>query len=370
MLKPISNSVGPLKTTKEPIRRVKMELGYKGALHMAGGKPIKFSPDGSMLGFVSVASDSSEEVQIFLRRLDQLEATPLAGAKPADQFCFSPDGQWIAFRDYEAGWIKKVKITGGPVINLCRAEDSVGMDWGENETIVFGSKTGGLRLVPEAGGESEILTHFEGREITHRWPEFLPGGEEIVFVAHHAQGAFLIADIWLHRLSGERTELIHDAGTSPRYLADGQLVFQSGGRLLRIAMDPKTLEVRGNPRPLEEGLEGVHGGVGSFDVSSDGDLIFVEEREREFSLDWVDRDGSSTEFLPAGRYHSFSVAHDGSSVAFSEIGANDVNLWRFNLSDPSPVQMTHDDLVELFPIWSPVGLSSSTQSRSGPPCLL
>ncbi|MBT5709093.1 MAG: hypothetical protein HOI66_22465 [Verrucomicrobia bacterium] len=135
-------------------------------------------------------------------------------------------------------------------------------------------------------------------------------------------------------------------------------------------MDPKTLEVRGNPRPLEEGLEGVHGGVGSFDVSSDGDLIFVEEREREFSLDWVDRDGSSTEFLPAGRYHSFSVAHDGSSVAFSEIGANDVNLWRFNLSDPSPVQMTHDDLVELFPIWSPVGLSSSTQSRSGPPCLL
>ena len=129
MLRPTPDAVTTSAATSESGRRLRVELGFDGEVHLAGGNPIKFSPDGSMVGFVAVARDSSGDAQIFLRRLDQLEAGPIPGAMPADQFCFSPDGQWIAFRDYREGWIKKVKLTGGPVSKLCQADDSVGIDW-------------------------------------------------------------------------------------------------------------------------------------------------------------------------------------------------------------------------------------------------
>ena len=370
-MKPVSDSAPSSEQTSSSLRRVRMELGDNQELHTAGGRVIKLSPDGLMLGFVGVVKNSSGEAQVFLRRLDQLDATPLVGAKTADQFCFSPDGQWVAFRDYEEGWIKKVKITGGRVTNLCPAKDSVGMDWGDDGTIVFGVETGGLRYIPETGGEPQILTQMDGRDITHRWPEFLPGGKEIVFVAHSAKGAFGVADLRLHRLSEGRSELIYDGGTAPRYLENGQLVFLAGDRLLSLAMDPQTLKVNGTPRPLEEGVEGYFGGAAGFEISANGDLIFVERRNREHTLDWVDRDGVKTEFLPKARYHSFSLSPDGKSAAYSLIGDRGVELWMSDLDRPSPIQLTHDGDVELFPIWSPDGsaIIYSVADRSSMPAL-
>ena len=41
----------------------------------------------------------------------------------------------------------------------------------------------GLQQVPDAGGTPQPLTRLEKGEISHRWPEFLPGGKAVLFAA-------------------------------------------------------------------------------------------------------------------------------------------------------------------------------------------
>jgi serine/threonine-protein kinase len=72
---------------------------------------VLLSPDGGMLAFVVRGRGAS---QIYIRRLDQLRATPLEGTDGALSPFFSPDGQWIAF--FAAGKLKKVSVTGGAAV--------------------------------------------------------------------------------------------------------------------------------------------------------------------------------------------------------------------------------------------------------------
>ena len=57
--------------------------------------------------------------QLYVRRLDQLQARPLSGSDDASSPFFSPDGQWIAF--FAGGKLKKISVTGGAAVTLCDA---------------------------------------------------------------------------------------------------------------------------------------------------------------------------------------------------------------------------------------------------------
>ena len=56
---------------------------------------LSLSPDGQVLVFV--AQKPGGTLQLYMRRLDQLEAVPLPGTDGAHSPFFSPDGQWVAF---------------------------------------------------------------------------------------------------------------------------------------------------------------------------------------------------------------------------------------------------------------------------------
>ena len=92
----------PLPIPKPPlIQQVHMSLGIGSNLELDTLRPstvLRLSPDGSMLAFLVSTGDGASN-QLFLRRLDKLEATPVTAAINCDDFCFSPNGQWIAFRD-------------------------------------------------------------------------------------------------------------------------------------------------------------------------------------------------------------------------------------------------------------------------------
>src|SRR5262249_44979198 len=63
-----------------------------------GGRPsrtaITFAPDGRTIAFSAVRDNRQ---QLYLRRLDALDATPLAGTENGNTPFFSPDGQWLGF---------------------------------------------------------------------------------------------------------------------------------------------------------------------------------------------------------------------------------------------------------------------------------
>ena len=141
-----------------------------------------------------------------MRRLDQLQATPLPGTEGARNPFFSPDGQWIAF--FADGKLKKVAVTGGAAVTLCDAPDDRGGTWAEDGTIVFAPQgRGGLSRVSADGGAPEVVTTLDpaDEEITHRWPQALPGGQAVLYTAHSQVGDFEGASLVVQPLpSGTR----------------------------------------------------------------------------------------------------------------------------------------------------------------------
>ena len=77
-----------------PVTRVTSTIGAPGSLAIDAGPAAVLSPDGRTIVF-RVGKDNT--TKLFVRRLDQLEATELAGTENALNPFFSPDGSSLGF---------------------------------------------------------------------------------------------------------------------------------------------------------------------------------------------------------------------------------------------------------------------------------
>ncbi len=184
----------PWSKTPPPLsQRLSVELGAEVSLITTTGASAILSPDGQTLAFVAQKSASSTP-QLYVRRLDQLQATPLSGTDNAGSPFFSPDWQWVAF--FAGGKLKKISVTGGASVTLCEASNGRGGWWAEDGTIVFApnSITGtSVWRVSSAGGKAELLTTVANGDFNHRWPQLLPEGP--------AAGRLLLRSILIERPS-------------------------------------------------------------------------------------------------------------------------------------------------------------------------
>jgi len=173
---------------ERPLVRLEVDLGPDVSLGgtFAGADEI-LSPDGTRIVYVS-------QNRLFTRRLDQPNATELAGTQGAYPPFFSPDGQWVAF--FTPGKLQKISVEGGSTITLCDASSGRGGSWGEDGNIIAALNfTGGLPRIPSAGGPPTIVTDLQNGEVTHRWPQILPGGKAVLFTASTTATAFDTANI-------------------------------------------------------------------------------------------------------------------------------------------------------------------------------
>ena len=165
----------PVEQALRPLVRLDVDLGPDVSLGSVAGADEILSPDGTRLVYVS-------QGRLFTRRLDQPNATELAGTQGAFEPFFSPDGQWVAF--FTSGKLQKISVEGGSAITLCNAATGRGGSWGEDGNIIAAlSSTGGLSRIPSAGGPPTPVTDLQNGEITHRWPQILPGGKAVLFTA-------------------------------------------------------------------------------------------------------------------------------------------------------------------------------------------
>ena len=115
---------------------------------------VALSPDGKTLVFGAIWGGRP---QLYARAMDQLSATPISGTSGGISPFFSPDGQWVGFG--ADGELRKVPLSGGPAVTLCKAAALFGASWGDDGTIVFATqRNGGLSRVSAAGGTPETLT--------------------------------------------------------------------------------------------------------------------------------------------------------------------------------------------------------------------
>jgi serine/threonine-protein kinase len=171
--------------------RLSVDLGahaYFDANTNDEGQGVLLSPDGAMLAFVAM-SEIGDPPRLYVRRLEDLVASPLAGTEGARNPFFSPDGKWIGF--FADGKLKKVAVTGGGPVALVEASAASGVwaggTWAEDGTIVFARDrlANGLVRVSAEGGDPEVLTKLdeEAGEVSHRWPQVLPGGKAVLYTA-------------------------------------------------------------------------------------------------------------------------------------------------------------------------------------------
>ena len=141
-----------------------------GGLGIHPSSEVAISPDGARIAY------RGSDDQIYLRRLDQLEAVPLRGTAPGNWPFFSTDGNWIGFTPGFVSRLSKVSVFGGvpePLVEL--PGQIAGMTWGADDVVIVGTRTQGLYRVSPGGDEPEELTtpNREQGELAHSWPSFL-----------------------------------------------------------------------------------------------------------------------------------------------------------------------------------------------------
>ena len=172
---------------------------------------------------------------------------------------FSPDGQWVGF--FAGGKLKKTRLDGGVPVALCDAPAGRGASWTADGRIVaaLDNRTG-LSLVTSDGGVVTRITELGPGEITHRWPQVLPGGKAVLFTVSSVAGNYAAASIAVASLENnpERVKkvVLVNAGMSPRYLPTGHLVYVANGTLHAVPFDVDRLEVRGTATPVLEDISG------------------------------------------------------------------------------------------------------------------
>ena len=343
----------------QPPMRLSVELGADMAVAPLGAN-IQISPDGQTLAFVGQRDGGV--TQLYVRRLDQLQATMLAGTDDANNPFFSPDGKWIAF--FASRKLKKIATTGGAAITLCDAPAGRGGTWAEDGTIVFLPSNGsGVSLVrlSSAGGTPEPLLSLGEGEVTQRWPQMLPSGKGVLYTASNVASGFGNANIVVHPLPAGTRKVVLRRGSYARYLPSGHIVYVRDGTLFAAPFDLDRLETAGPSVPVLEGVasnaSGGSAGAAQMSVSSNGTLAYLAgvSISNGFPVSWVDRaEKVSTLRATPAVWTNPAFSPDGRRLAL-EIVDSTSNLWVYDLARDTLERLTFDASDSARPVWTPDG---------------
>jgi Tol biopolymer transport system component len=348
-----------------PPRDLHVTAGLGNGLTMTPwhGATAVLSPDGSMLAFVG-RKDGTGIPQLYVRRLDQLQARALAGTENADSPFFSVDGQRLGFFTVPFnGKLNVVPVSGGAVTPLADAGDHRGGSWAPDGSIIFtptSNRGTTLMRVSGAGGAVQPVTTLEGNEVTHRWPQVLPGGASVLFTAHSQTGSYDQANLVVASLNGPSRKIVHHGGYHGRYLPTGHLVFVHNATLFAAPFDLARLEVTGPAVPVIEGITSDPTSAGAqFAFANDGSLVYARGpgASSDVTIAWADSSGAAAALRSApGDYSSLRFSPDGRLLAM-DIGMNwgESAIWIYDWARDALTRLTFGGALDTAPVWSPDG---------------
>jgi serine/threonine protein kinase/Tol biopolymer transport system component len=309
------------------------------------GSAVALSPDGSRLAYV--ASQGGTQ-QIYLRAMDSLETGPLPGTEGGVAPFFSPDGKALGF--FADGKLKKVSVNGGAALTIGEVTGlPKGASWSSQGIIAFApSPNSTLQQVSETGGTPQPLTRLEPGELGHAWPEFLPGGKAVLFVAGQVAGQLIP--------TGDRRNLI-PKGAQPRYARSGHLVYAQGGNLVAVPFDPQRLTVTGAPVSVVEDVEqGSTPGAAQYSISATGSLVYVRRSaQARRSLVWVDRQGAEHALPAPPRAYQFPRLSPDEQRVGVTIEGPEWNIWVNDIARNTLTKLTFQGSFNDVGVWTPDG---------------
>ena len=326
-----------------------------------GGARIALSDDGRSLVYSGPAEGGN---RLWIRRFDQLDATPIAGTEGAGTPFFSPDGQRVGF--VKAGTMLRIaSLAGAPTVTLSEKLNTTGGDWGGDGYLYFEVDSGIGRMRATGGDIEPVYTiRPEKKEIATEWPEVLPGGTGVLFRVRHVGQGVSDFEIMAAPLPPKPHDPAHTLvrGVYATYAPSGHLlVVTADGKLIAIPFDPKKLALTGSPIALLEGI-GVRNGGFNIDLAlgGNGTLAYttggtlVSRRAV-----WVSLEGGVTpvdpSWDPQGVIESAALSPDGKALAIGLSRDGRRDIWVKQLPDGPFSRITFGDTSSVRPAWSADG---------------
>jgi serine/threonine protein kinase len=280
------------------------------------------SPNGRSVAFVA---QTGEETAIWLRPLDALEATKLAGTEGVMGTPFwAPNGSSLAF--FVRSTLKAIDLSTGSARTVCEglpSLDTLEGSWSAAGTILLmGVPFAGAMLCPVAGGAPRIVSMWFDPKVpasamsgTASHPQFLPDGRHFLFTARNASQQFsgiLVSSVRDDGRLEVPTQLLPDASVAA--YASGYLFFARDGVLMAQPMNGDDRTLSGNARPLTRSVEFFEARAARIAASA-GVVLYSTGHLPQSTFVWMSSDGAPKPAMPTDYYGDFALSRDGKQLA-------------------------------------------------------
>lgn len=321
------------------------------------------SPDGTQVAFVG--GDVRGATGIWVRPIGSLTARLLEGTQDgkAQLPFWSPDSKRIGF--FTSGKLRTIAATGGVIQTVCSSPGSGGRGatWNASNVIVLARDASGpLFKVSADGGEPVEITTLGPKQLSHRFPTFLPDGDHFLYISLPGRaGKF---DVFAGALSGGEPKLIGQMEGAPEYAAPGYLLFPRQNVLVAQALDAASLVLSGESFSLPDQPTVILDPAQSFtggkvvSASRHGSLAYFSDAVGNTSATWFGASGevAGTVRLPEGQYSGVSISPDGTrAVVVRSTSPTESSLWLVDLEHGGAVPLTTGAGRNDSPVWSPDG---------------
>ncbi|TAN22621.1 MAG: serine/threonine-protein kinase [Acidobacteria bacterium] len=289
------------------------------------------SPDGRRLVFGAAPNQMS---QLFLRPLDSVTVSPLAGTQAAgsvdgsgwSSLFWSPDGNSVAY--FAHGELMRLDLNGGTPTALAPVPNDVGGSWSPRGVILYcPATTGPIFRISASGGSRRPATVVDVKagETGDVMPWFLPDGNHFLFMATTTQGSRLKVG----SLDSPRVVSLGMADSNAVY-DSGSLIFERSGALVAQPFDARTLAFAGQPQTLAGAITTESVTPHAFFGAAHGTLFYQLGSGGPAQLAIFDRSGHQLQTLAAAAtFGDLELSPNGQQLADVQ---PDSGLWIYDLT--------------------------------------
>jgi serine/threonine-protein kinase len=308
------------------------------------------APDGRTIAWTACEAVTST-CGLFVRPIDRLEATRLAGTDGAEAPFFSADGRWLGF--FADGKLKKIALASGSPIVLADAPVPGGGSWNDEGEIVFsGLPAGGLELTPDQGGEVTTITAPQAAkgELRHAWPAWMPGNRAILFTIQTSPVPTATGLLALKRVGSQSWGTLRAGVSRAIPAAPGYLLIASANDLQASTYDESALTLTGASDAVLDSLASANG-VPQF-ASGGGTVAALRAPSASRTIEWSDAPGRA---IPnAARLAQLTLSPDGRRAAGVAADATGSDIWTVDLANGALTRVTFGG-TNVSPVWTPAG---------------